>query len=228
MSAAEANRLASSKNLDLVKINPQVNPPVCKIMDYGKFKFEASKRDKELKKASKNVLLREMTLSMNIDKHDLDTKARKTVEMLAEGDKVKITLRMRGREQAHARLGVEKLQYFYSLCESVSTIDLQPKTEGRNIIMILMPIKKVEAGGGKKNSQDKKLVDKDTHKSDKQLPVESSNDTKVNEIENTTDPNTKEPKIAQSEANAKKAELEAKRALARANKTKKNKDNDII
>jgi len=200
MSSAEANRIADSKNLDLVKIDPHGNPPVCKIMDYGKFKFESVKREKELKKSNKNSELREMTLSMNIDKHDLETKARKTVEMLEAGDKVKVSLRMRGREQAHAKLGVEKLRQFFGLCDTVCVIDLEPKTEGRNIIMILVPIKKPSAQnktqgnqqtggnnkpkqtdnaekvqGGDKEAKPKASKDSDTSKGDNQQKGEHAN-----------------------------------------------------
>jgi len=143
MSSQEANRLANSKGLDLVKINATSKPPVCKIMDYGKFKFDTVKREKELKKNQKNSELREMRISMNIDKHDMETKARQTVKLLSAGDKVKISIRMKGREQAHAKLGVDVMDSFFAMCEEVGEVDIKPHTEGRNIFMILKP-KKVE------------------------------------------------------------------------------------
>ena len=180
MTAQEANRLADSKSLDLVKINPQVTPPICKIMDYGKFKFDASKREKEQKRNSKNSELREMVLSMNIDKHDLETKARKVVEFLSGGDKVKVSLKMRGREQAHAKLGVEKLEQFFALCESVGAIDQTPKTEGRNIVTFLVPIKKVATAKPPKGDADKKTEKpkSESKESTKPKPEAASTDAK--------------------------------------------------
>ncbi|MDR3021109.1 MAG: translation initiation factor IF-3 [Clostridiales bacterium] len=158
MTSQEANRLADSRGLDLAKINPGSNPPVCKIMDYGKFKFDAVKREKEQKKHQKNSEMREMRLSMNIDKHDLETKARQTKKLLTDGDKVKVSIRMRGREQAHAKLGVTVMNNFFALCEDVSVIDIKAHTEGRNIFMILTP-KKLEAKSNKSRQPktDKKI-----------------------------------------------------------------------
>ncbi len=141
MSSAEANRIADSKNLDLVKISPTANPPVCKIMDYGKFKFEMAKREKDARKNQKTVDLKEVWLSMTIDTHDLETKAKQASKFLSAGDKVKVSIRMRGRQQAHSALGIEVMNDFYNLVESVGVIDKKPTTEGRNILMILSPKK---------------------------------------------------------------------------------------
>ena len=141
MSAKEANALADKKNLDLVKISPNANPPVCKIMDYGKYKFEQSKRDKEAKKAQAVTELKEVWLSMTIEEHDLETKAKHARKFLVAGNKVKVLIRMRGRQQAHARLGVEVMANFYAVVEDVSLQDKLPTTEGRSIVMILTPKK---------------------------------------------------------------------------------------
>ena len=141
MSAAEANRIADSKNLDLVKISPNATPPVCKIMDFGKFKFEMQKREKDARKNQKVTELKEVWLSMTIDTHDLETKAKAAQKFLRNGDKVKVSIRMRGRQQAHAALGVEVMHDFYKIVEQDSVIDKQPTTEGRNILMILSPKK---------------------------------------------------------------------------------------
>ncbi len=141
MSAAEANGIADRKNLDLVKISPNVTPPVCKIMDYGKYKFDAAKREKDARKNQKVSELKEVWLSMTIDKHDLETKAKSAIKFLSAGDKVKVSIRMRGRQQTHADIGVDVMNRFYALCENVSTIDKRPTTEGRNILMILTPKK---------------------------------------------------------------------------------------
>lgn len=141
MSAAEANRIADSKNLDLVKISPNATPPVCKIMDFGKFKFEMQKREKDARKNQKVTELKEVWLSMTIDTHDLETKAKAAQKFLRNGDKVRVSIRMRGRQQAHAALGVEVMHDFYKIVENDSVIDKQPTTEGRNILMILSPKK---------------------------------------------------------------------------------------
>ena len=141
MSAREANALADKKNLDLVKISPNAKPPVCKIMDYGKYKFEQNKRDKEVKKNQVVSELKEVWLSMTIEKHDLETKAKHARKFLVAGNKVKVLLRMRGRQQAHSNLGVEVMQDFFACVEDVSIQDKKPSTEGRAIVMILSPKK---------------------------------------------------------------------------------------
>ncbi len=141
MSAIEANRIADERNLDLVKINPSGNPPVCKIMDYGKFKFDAAKREKDARKNQKVTELKEIWLSMTIDTHDLETKAKQCLKFLKGGDKVKVSIRMRGRQQAHASLGVEVMNEFYEIVKDACIFDKKPMTEGRNILMILAPKK---------------------------------------------------------------------------------------
>ena len=110
MSASEALRLAEEENLDLVKISPGAVPPVCKIMDYGKFKFEQAKREKENRKNQKVMELKEIYLSMTIDVGDLNVKAKKAIEFLTEGNKVKVSIRMRGRQMAHSAMGVEAMR----------------------------------------------------------------------------------------------------------------------
>lgn len=141
MSAAEANRIADEKNLDLVKINPGATPPVCKIMDYGKFKFDAAKKEKDARKNQKVTELKEIWLSMTIDTHDLETKAKQCLKFLNGGDKVKVSIRMRGRQQAHAAIGVEVMNDFYEIVKDACVFDKKPMTEGRNILMILAPKK---------------------------------------------------------------------------------------
>ncbi|MBP3433712.1 MAG: translation initiation factor IF-3 [Clostridia bacterium] len=141
MSASEALRLAEEENLDLVKISPNAVPPVCKIMNYGKFKFEQSKKEKENRKNQKTVELKEIYLSMTIDVGDLNVKAKKTVEMLGDGNKVKVSIRMRGRQMAHAAMGVDVMRRFFDMLEGKASMDKEPKTEGRNIFMILSPAK---------------------------------------------------------------------------------------
>lgn len=141
MSSFDANRLAEDKGLDLVKIAPQGNPPVCKIMDYGKYKFELSKKAKEAKKNQKFTELKEMWLSMTIEQHDLETKARITSKFLQDGDKVKVSIRMRGRQQAHPQIGVDIMNKFFAILEPDCVMEKAPLKEGRSILMILAPKK---------------------------------------------------------------------------------------
>ena len=141
MSATEALRIAEEADLDLVKISPNAVPPVCKIMNYGKFKFEQAKREKENRKNQKVVELKEIYLSMTIDVGDLNVKAKKTMEMLGDGNKVKVSIRMRGRQQAHAAMGIDVMNRFFDMLGGKAVMDKAPKTEGRNILMILSPAK---------------------------------------------------------------------------------------
>ena len=141
MSADAANKIADEQNLDLVKISPQAKPPVCKLMDYSKYKFEKSKKEKEAKKNQKQNELKKIWLSMTIDRHDLETKARSAAKFCAGGSKVEVSIRMKGRQQAHSKLGVEVMHDFYSIIEDVCVIEKPPLTEGRNILMILAPKK---------------------------------------------------------------------------------------
>lgn len=141
MSTSAALALAEEVELDLVKISPNAVPPVCKIMNYGKFKFEQAKREKENRKNQKVVELKEIYLSMTIDVGDLNVKAKKTVEMLGDGNKVKVSIRMRGRQQAHAAMGLDVMRRFFELLDGKAVMDKEPKTEGRNILMILAPAK---------------------------------------------------------------------------------------
>ena len=141
MSASQALALAEEADLDLVKISPNAVPPVCKIMNYGKFKFEQAKKEKENRKNQKVVELKEIYLSMTIDIGDLNVKAKKTMEMLGDGNKVKVSIRMRGRQQAHASMGVDVMKRFFEMLDGKAVMDKAPVTEGRNILMILSPAK---------------------------------------------------------------------------------------
>ena len=141
MSAAEALRIAEEEDLDLVKISPNAVPPVCKIMNYGKFKFEQAKREKENRKNQKVIELKEIYLSMTIDIGDLQVKAKKTVEMLGDGNKVKVSIRMRGRQMAHATMGLDVMRRFFEMLGGKAVMEKEPKTEGRNITMVLAPAK---------------------------------------------------------------------------------------
>lgn len=139
MSAREANELADKEGLDLVKISPNTNPPVCKIMDYGKFLFDKAKKEKEQRKNQKIVELKEVQLSMTIEQHDIDIKAKNAIRFLQNGDKVKVSIRMSGRQQAYADRGIETENKFAESLSDIAVIEKPAKVEGRNIIMILAP-----------------------------------------------------------------------------------------
>lgn len=137
-------RLAYDKDLDLVKISPNAVPPVCKIMDYGKFKFEQLKKAKEAKKNQKIVELKEIWLSMTIDVGDLNVKAKQASKFLAAGNKVKVSIRMRGRQNAHGDIGVDVMNRFFKILETEAVMEKKPMFEGRTILMILAPNKALE------------------------------------------------------------------------------------
>ncbi|MDI9510356.1 MAG: translation initiation factor IF-3 [Clostridiales bacterium] len=137
VSSQEALRLAREANLDLVKIAPTAKPPVCKIIDYGKFKYEQTRREKEAKKKQKVTEVKEIRFSPNIDDNDLKTKANMARKFLVKGDKVKVTLRFRGREMAHTGSSRVILDNFFALLEDVAVIEKYPRLEGRNMTMFL-------------------------------------------------------------------------------------------
>ena len=141
MSSREAQHLADEAELDLVKISPNAVPPVCKIMDYSKFKYEQSKRDKENRKNQTVVELKEIRLSMTIDVGDIAVKTKQCLKFLEAGNKVKVSIRMKGRENARAYQGVKVMQDFFEGLGGKAVQDKKPTTEGRNIIMMLSPVK---------------------------------------------------------------------------------------
>ena len=137
MSARDALKLAQEAELDLVKIAPTAKPPVCKIIDYGKFRYEQIRKEKEARKKQKTVELKEIRLSPNIDTNDLNTKVNAAKKFLAKGNKVKITLRFRGREMAHIQTSRHILDDFAAELADISTVEKAPKLEGRSISMVL-------------------------------------------------------------------------------------------
>ncbi len=141
VSATEAQKIADEKNLDLVKIAPQAKPPVCKIMDYGKHKFELAKREKENRKNQKVSNVKEVRLTPGIDTHDFETKLNQAIKFLKAGDKVKVSVRFRGREIAHSALGKDLLIRFRDGVSEVGISDKDIKLEGRNMAMVLSPKK---------------------------------------------------------------------------------------
>jgi len=139
MSAAEAQHIADEQGLDLVKISPQANPPVCKLMDYGKYRFEQSKREKEARKNQHVVEIKEIRMSPGIDIGDFNTKLKNARKFLSEGDRVKVSVRFRGREMAHTEIGRDLLLRFAEESAEAATMDKEPKLEGRNMSIFLSP-----------------------------------------------------------------------------------------
>lgn len=137
MSAKDALKIATEKNLDLVKIAPQAVPPVCRIMDYGKYRFEKAKREKEARKNQKVIDTKEIRFSLNIDVHDFDTKVNNAIKFLKSGDKVKVSVRFRGREMAHPELGQTLITRFADACSEYGNMDKAPKMEGRSMVLFL-------------------------------------------------------------------------------------------
>lgn len=139
MSARDAQRLAYDKNLDLVKIAPQAKPPVCRILDYGKYCFEQQKREKEAKKNQKVMSIKEIRMFSAIDTHDFETKVNQAIKFLSAGDKLKVSVRFRKRAIAHPQLGEELLERFREACSEVGTVEKPAKMEGRSIVMFISP-----------------------------------------------------------------------------------------
>ena len=139
MSARDAYKIALEKNLDLVKIAPQATPPVCRIIDYGKYRFEQSKREKEARKNQKTIDIKEIRLSLNIDVNDFNTKVKQAIKFLEGGDKVKVSIRFRGRQITHQEIGLAVMQDFVTRVKDVAIVERKPLVEGRHMIMILAP-----------------------------------------------------------------------------------------
>ena len=139
VSSREAQKIADERKLDLVKIAPTAKPPVCRIMDYGKYKFDQAKKEKEARKKQKTVDVKELRLSPSIDTHDVQVKVKKANEFLKDGDKVKISIRFRGREIGHSKVGMQIMEDFVKATEEFGTVDKQPKMEGKSLVMFLAP-----------------------------------------------------------------------------------------
>jgi translation initiation factor IF-3 len=139
MSSKAALDLAAEQELDLVKISPTANPPVCKIMDYGKFRFDQMKKEKESRKNQRVVEVKEIRMSPNIDTNDLNTKMKNAIKFLSDGNRVKVSVRFRGREMTHTNLGEQLLNQFAEGCSEVANLEKNPKMEGRFMFMFLSP-----------------------------------------------------------------------------------------
>lgn len=133
--------MAFEKKLDLVNVAPNSKPPVCRIMDYGKYKYEMIKKERDSKKKQRVINIKEVRLTPNIEKHDLETKVKHAKKFLSNGDRVKVAVRFRGREMGHTEIGKEVLEKFVEMVSDSGTVDKKPKLEGRNMIMFLAPSK---------------------------------------------------------------------------------------
>lgn len=139
VSGREAQRLASEKGLDLVEVAPQARPPVCRIMDFGKYKYEQQKREREARKNQKVITIKEIKMRPNIDGHDFEVRVRNAERFLKEGDKIKCTIMFRGREIVHSELGKQVLDRLLKRVQDLCVVERHAKVEGRNMIMILAP-----------------------------------------------------------------------------------------
>ncbi len=139
MTPRDAMRVAQEKELDLVEVAPTAKPPVCRIMDFGKYKYEQSKKEKEARKKQKIVTVKEVRMTPKTDDHDFQVKARNAEKFLKNGDKVKVSVRFRGREIVHASLAREQLEKMAGMVKEIAAMERAPKLEGRNMIMILTP-----------------------------------------------------------------------------------------
>jgi len=140
METSKALTIAEEAGLDLVLIAPQAAPPVCRVMDYGKYKFDQQKREKEAHKNQKTVEVKEIRLSLNIDVHDFDTKVGQAKKFLSSGNKLKVSIRFRGREMAHTNRGIDVMNRFQEAVGDEATVDKQPKLEGRSMQMFMSPV----------------------------------------------------------------------------------------
>ena len=139
MSSREALAMAEERQLDLVKIAPQARPPVCKLMDYGKYRFEQSKKEREFRKNQKVITVKEVRLSATIEDHDVDVKFKNAVKFLKDGNKVKVTIRFRGRQITHSEIGRQIMNEFADRIKEYGTVDKAPQIEGRNMSMFISP-----------------------------------------------------------------------------------------
>ena len=139
MSVQQALAMAEEVGLDLVEVSPQGNPPVCKLMDFGKYKYQAQKKANEARKKQKTIEVKEIKMRPNIDTHDYEVKMRSMLRFFEEGDKVKVTLRFRGREMAHQELGMQLLDKVQKEVDAIAKVEQYPKLEGRQMIMVMTP-----------------------------------------------------------------------------------------
>ena len=156
ITVAKAKEIAYDKGLDLVVMSPNSDPPVCRIMDFGKYCYEREKKEKEAKRKQQVIEIKEVQLSCKIDTHDFETKARRALGFLSDGNKVKVVLRFKGREMAHQNIGRDVLSRFEEYCKELGSVDKRPTLEGRQMTMMINPIKQKPEKAEKKPKQEAK------------------------------------------------------------------------
>ena len=161
MSTQQALQLAEERGLDLAKIQPSAVPPVCKLLDYDKYRYEQAKRERENRKNQRVVDIKEVQLSATIEENDVNTKAKMAIRFLENGDKVKVSIRFRGRQITHSEIGLNVMQDFAERCKDVSMVERRPLLDGRNMIMILAP-KAIKASFAEKKAKRENAVSKET------------------------------------------------------------------
>ncbi|MBO4471958.1 MAG: translation initiation factor IF-3 [Clostridia bacterium] len=161
MSTQQALQLAEERGLDLAKIQPSAVPPVCKLLDYDKYRYEQAKRERENRKNQRVVDIKEVQLSATIEENDVNTKAKMAIRFLENGDKVKVSIRFRGRQITHSEIGLKVMQDFAERCKDVSMVERRPLLDGRNMIMILAP-KAIKASFAEKKAKRENAVSKET------------------------------------------------------------------
>jgi translation initiation factor IF-3 len=167
----EALAIARAADLDLVEVAPQASPPVCRIMDYGKFKYEAAQRAKESRRKTTQIAIKEMKYRVKIGKGDFDTKTKKVEHFLGEGHKVKLTIMFRGREVAHPELGMKILENVAVQVRDLAKVEAAPKLDGRNMVMVLAPDKRAQDAARRRAEQDGKSQEDSTHDGDAEAPA---------------------------------------------------------
>lgn len=170
VSIAEANRLAEEAELDLVEIVPNAEPPVCRIMDYGKFLFEQNKKRHAAKKKQKVIHIKEIKFRPGTEEGDYQVKLRNLTRFLKDGDKCKVTLRFRGREMSHRELGLKLLQRVAADLEDLGSVEQQPKLEGRQMVMVIAPGKRSAKGEGKRQAKDSQAPESSSQETQSEAP----------------------------------------------------------
>lgn len=172
VAVAIALRLAAEADLDLVEVSPDSNPPVAKIMDFGKFKYEAAQKAKEARRNQANTVLKEVRFRLKIDKHDYETKAKRAIGFLTQGDKVKAMILFRGREQSRPEMGVRLLQQFAEDITEYGVVESAPRIDGRNMVMVIAPLKNKSEAKAEQNAR--RAEEKATRRTDKSTDEESA------------------------------------------------------
>ncbi len=193
MRIEDALRLAQESELDLVEVAPTARPPVCKLMDYGKYKYETAQKARESRRNQVNTVIKEMKLRPKIDQHDYETKKGHVVRFLRQGDKVKITIMFRGREQHRPELGFRLLQRLAEDVQELGTVESAPKQDGRNMIMVLAPVKKkaearAQVRAERARAAAERQADKDALKAERALEHSGSQPKKARRRSENLDP----------------------------------------